>query len=54
MRFLEPIVRGLSGFFKVSFTGSIGLCIQMSVVNIWGLYDRAESSENSLSPAKPA
>jgi len=34
--------------------GSIGFCMQMFIANILGLYDRAESSENSLSPAKPA
>ena len=34
--------------------GSIGSCMQMFIANILGLCDGAESSENSLSPAKPA
>ena len=34
--------------------GSIGFCMQMFIANILGLCDGAESSENSVSPAKPA
>jgi hypothetical protein len=34
--------------------GSIEFRMQMFTANILGLYSRAESLENTLSPAKPA
>jgi len=40
--------------FRTKLRGSIGSCMRMFIANILGLCDRAESSENSLSPAKPA
>ena len=39
---------------KPKKSGSIGFYMQMFVINILKPYDRAESLENSLSPAKPA
>ena len=49
--------RGASVVFNIlkeTRIGSIGFYMQMFVINILKPYDRAESLENSLSPAKPA
>ena len=49
------VVSFLSTLFnKLLKVSSIGLCMQMFVTNILGLYNMDKTLENSLSPAEPA